>query len=173
MVILDVREKEEFEAMRIPGSILCPLSQFDLLAPAILKNLKDSDVVVMCRSGNRARLALNDLKKLDLNNHNITVFDGGIVRWKQEGKPVVEGKKTAIPIFRQVLMVASTMLIAGFMLALFVNPSFLYLSYFVGVGLAVAGFTGICPMMAVLKMMPWNKDNTCELNKEVPGKACF
>ena len=42
MVILDVREKEEFEAEHIPESISCPLSQFDMLVPGILKNTKDS-----------------------------------------------------------------------------------------------------------------------------------
>ena len=161
MVILDVREKEEFEAVRIPDAIFCPLSQFDLLAPAILKNLKDSEVVVMCRSGNRARLALNDLQKLDLNQHQFTVYDGGMLRWKQEGKPLIEGKMN-IPIIRQVMIVASTFVFLAFLLAHFVHPGFVFLALFVGVGLAVAGYTGFCPMAALLQKAPWNqKGATC------------
>ena len=42
MVILDVREKEEFEAEHIPDSLFCPLSQLELFAPGLLKNIKDS-----------------------------------------------------------------------------------------------------------------------------------
>ena len=33
MIILDVREREEFEAEHISNSISCPLSQFDFMAP--------------------------------------------------------------------------------------------------------------------------------------------
>ena len=63
MVILDVREKEEFQAEHVAESLFCPLSQFDLLAPGILKNIKESEVVIMCRTGNRATMAINELRR--------------------------------------------------------------------------------------------------------------
>jgi hypothetical protein len=38
-----------------------------------------------------------------------------------------------------------------------VNPWFLGLSLFAGLGLVFAGATGFCGMARVLMMMPWNK----------------
>lgn len=155
MIILDVREKEEFEAEHIPESISLPLSQFDMLAPGIVKNLKGSEVTVMCRSGNRSRMALDNLKKLDFEQHKFTSYEGGIVRWKSEGKPV-QGQGASFPIMRQFQIVVSTLIFLAFLGAHFIHPSFIYLALFVGLGLALAGYTGFCPMMSVLYKMPWN-----------------
>jgi len=79
MIILDVREKEEFEAEHVPESICCPLSQFDLIAPGILKGIEDKDVLIMCRSGNRAKMALNEIKKINTELHRFSIFEGGII----------------------------------------------------------------------------------------------
>lgn len=155
MVILDVREKEEFEAEYIPDSICCPLSQFDLLAPGILKNIKESEVVIMCRSGNRAKMAINELKKFDVNQDQFKVFEGGILNWKSLGKEVV-GKGSIFPIMRQVQIVASSMIFIAFIASRFVTHDFVYLALFVGFGLALAGYTGFCPMVYILQKMPWN-----------------
>lgn len=155
MIILDVREKEEFEAEHIPESISLPLSQFDMLAPGIIKNLKESEVIVMCHSGNRSKMAITELQKLDVDHHKFSSFDGGIVRWKAEGKPV-QGKGTMFPIMRQVQIVASSMIFIAFLAAAFINPSWVYLALFVGFGLSVAGWTGFCPMANILQRMPWN-----------------
>ena len=167
MVILDVREKEEFEAEYIPDSISCPLSQINLLAPGILKNLKDNDVVVMCRSGVRSKLALEELKKMDNTaGHRFTSFDGGILRWKEQGK-LTAGRGHIFPIMRQVQIVASTMIFIAFLGAHFLHPNFIYLALLVGCGLALSGYTGICPMAFLLQRMPWNnpnKTNCCSSN---------
>ncbi len=155
MIILDVREKEEFEAEYIPESICCPLSQFDLMAPGILKNIKDSDILIMCRSGNRAKMALNELKKFDVVQHKFTVYDGGILKWKNEGKEIA-GKGSFFPIMRQVQIVASSMIFIAFLGSKFIAHDFVYLALFVGFGLALAGYTGFCPMVFILQKMPWN-----------------
>jgi rhodanese-related sulfurtransferase len=155
MVILDVREKEEFAAEFIPESICCPLSQFDLMAPGILKNIKDSEIIIMCRTGNRAKMALNELKKFDFNQHKFSVFNGGIIEWKAQGKNV-EGNGSVFPIMRQVQIVASSMIIVAFAASKFLSHDFVYLALFVGFGLALAGYTGFCPMVAILQKMPWN-----------------
>jgi rhodanese-related sulfurtransferase len=157
MVILDVREKEEYEAEHIPGSIFCPLSQFDLHAKGILKNIKESDVIVMCRSGKRAKMALDELKKHDASHLNFTCFEGGILQWKSEGKPVVAQGKAPLPIMRQVQIGASSMIILAFAGSHFIAHDLVYLALFVGFGLALAGWTGICPMVSLLQKMPWNK----------------
>lgn len=175
MIILDVREKEEFEAEHVPDSICCPLSQFDTLAPGILKNLKDSDVVIMCRTGNRAKMAMNELKKLELNIHKFKVYEGGILKWKNENKPI-RGKGSVFPIMRQVQIVASSLIFLAFLGQAFIAPSFIYLALFVGGGLAVAGWSGLCPMIFILQKMPWNNrkmsDNPDCGEKSKAGSCC-
>lgn len=155
MLILDVREREEFEAEHIPGSIFCPMSQLDVMAPGILKNIQPKEIVVMCRSGNRAKISIGEFKKLGF-NHNFSVYDGGILRWKSEGKEIV-GAGGVFPLMRQVQIFASTLIFISFALAHFVYPSFIYLALFVGVGLALAGWIGFCPALKMLMIMPWNK----------------
>ncbi len=156
MIILDVREKEEFEAEYIADSICCPLSQFDILAPGILKNIKDSEILIMCRSGNRSKMALNELKKFDVQQHKFAVYEGGILQWKNEGKKTA-GKGSIFPIMRQVQIVASSMIFIAFLGATFIAHDLVYLALLVGFGLALSGYTGICPMVFLLQKMPWNK----------------
>lgn len=161
MIILDVREKEEFEAEHVPESISCPLSQFDVLIGGLLKNLKNEEVVIMCRSGNRAKMAMNELKKFNSNHLIFSVYEGGIIKWKAEGR-TVQGKGAVFPILRQMQIVASMMVFAAFLGAHFIAPGFIYLALMVGFGLALAGFTGFCPMVFLLQKMPWNCKKTGE-----------
>jgi rhodanese-related sulfurtransferase len=170
MTILDVREREEFEAEHIPDSICCPLSQFDMLAPGIIKNIKETDVIVMCRTGNRSKMALNELKKFDVDLSKFSSFDGGIQQWKSLGHPV-RGKGSVFPIMRQVQIVASSLIFMAFLGSAFIHPNFVYLALFVGGGLALAGYTGICPMVFILQKMPWNnkKMSDCTVNS---NKSC-
>ena len=171
MIIFDVREKEEFEAEYIPESICCPLSQLDLLAPGILKNIKDSEILIMCRSGNRATIALNELKKFDVGQHKFTVYDGGILKWKNEGKEIA-GKGPLFPIMRQVQIVASGMIFFAFLGSKYIAHDFVYLALFVGFGLALAGYTGICPMVFILQKMPWNNKKVASCNVTNKPNCC-
>lgn len=168
MVIIDIREKEEFEAEYIKDSISCPLSQFDLLMPGILKHISSgSEVTLMCRSGNRARIALNELKKIDSGMHTFKVYEGGILKWKADGSATL-GSGMVFPIMRQVQIVASTFIFTAFLLARFVHPNGIYLAFLVGCGLALAGYTGICPMVYILQKMPWNskKMSACDTSSK-------
>ncbi len=166
MIILDVREKEEFEAEHVTDSILCPLSQFDLHAPGILKNLKNEEVIIMCRTGNRAKMAMNELKKHDSDHLTFKIYEGGIQKWKSEGKPV-KGKGATFPVMRQMQIIASLLIISAFIGAQFIAPGMIYLALFVGFGLALAGFTGFCPMVFLLQKMPWNNKriSSCDTKK--------
>lgn len=161
MIILDVREKEEFEAEHIPGSILCPMSQLDLLAPGILKNLRNDEVSIMCRSGNRAKMALKELSRLPNDHLSFSVFEGGILRWKQQGRPV-QGARGQFPIMRQVQIVAGSLILLSVLGYFFISPAFIYLAAFVGAGLTFAGVSGFCGMALLLQRMPWNKSGARE-----------
>ena len=101
-------------------------------------------------------MALTELKKFDVNQHKFSVYDGGLIQWKAQGKDV-KGKGAVFPIMRQVQIVASSMIFIAFLASRFIAHDFVYLALFVGFGLALAGYTGICPMVMILQKMPWNK----------------
>lgn len=157
-VILDVRERDEFEAEHVENSILVPLSQFSALAPGVLNQLREKEILLMCRSGNRARLAANQISQLGFSDKvNATVFEGGILEWKKQGKPTLARKKNHLPILRQVQLIAGSMILTATLLGAFVNPAFLWISGFFGAGLTFAGATGFCGLANLLAIMPWNK----------------
>lgn len=155
-VIIDVREKDEFEAEHIESSIHIPLSAFGKQAPAILKTLRGQPVVLMCRSGKRAGLAAQQAEAF-CEGVRIEVFKGGILEWKNQGNPTVATQKVHLPILRQVQLIAGGIILLGALLGYFVSLNFILLSAFVGGGLVVAGATGFCGMAEILARMPWNK----------------
>ena len=79
-IILDVRTKEEYEQLRIPGAILIPN---DEIRERALTELPDKDqlILVYCRSGRRSKLAAEIL--VELGYTNIREF-GGIIDWPYE-----------------------------------------------------------------------------------------
>ena len=81
-VIVDVREKDEFTAERVEGSINLPLSDLNHQAPGVLKNLGECSFVLMCRSGKRAGLAKRQLEALGV-GCVLQVYEGGSLEWKR------------------------------------------------------------------------------------------
>ena len=81
VIMLDVREQDEFDAGHIPGAILLPMGTITKdTAAAVIPEL-DSVVLVYCRSGNRSKTASKALA--DLGYTNIYEF-GGINTWPYE-----------------------------------------------------------------------------------------
>lgn len=81
VVILDVREQDEFDSGHIKGAVLLPVGTInETSAAAVIKN-KDTVVLVYCRSGNRSKTASQAL--VDLGYTNIYEF-GGINTWPYE-----------------------------------------------------------------------------------------
>ena len=79
-VLLDVREKDEYDAGHIPGAILIPHEEISERAENIIVN-KDVQILVYCRSGRRSKIASEAL--LELGYTNIKEF-GGIIDWQYE-----------------------------------------------------------------------------------------
>lgn len=157
-IILDVREKDEYQAERIPNSIHVPLSEFTHLAPGVLNSIKDKKITFMCRSGKRAALAIQEAQKLGFNDvHSYSVFEGGILAWKEQGKPILTGTKFHLPVMRQVQLIAGVLILIGTALSYWVSPAWLALTAFVGAGLSFAGISGFCMMAEVLAKAPWNQ----------------
>ncbi len=164
-IIIDVREKDEFDAEHVEHSIHIPLSNFERQAPAILKSLRGQKVLLMCRSGKRAGLAAQTVGKFDA-DLECQVYEGGILEWKRLGRPTMARRREHLPILRQVQLIAGGLAFTGSLLGYFVNPAFLLLSGFIGLGLMVAGATGFCGMAELLARMPWNRTNP-EVRQEV------
>ena len=81
VIILDVREPDEFDAGHIPGAILLPVGTITAdTAAAVIPEL-DSTVLVYCRSGNRSKTASQAL--VDLGYTKVYEF-GGINTWPYE-----------------------------------------------------------------------------------------
>lgn len=85
--MLDVRQPNEYEAGHIPGVTLIPLGEL----PNQLNELpRDSEIVVVCRSGNRSATGRDIL--LDAGFTNVSSMAGGMNKWTQSGYEVTTGK---------------------------------------------------------------------------------
>lgn len=81
VIILDVREQDEFGAGHIHGAVVLPVGTISgETAAAVIPEL-DSVVLVYCRSGNRSKTASSALAALGYTN--IYEF-GGIKTWPYE-----------------------------------------------------------------------------------------
>lgn len=162
-IILDVRERDEYEAEHVEHSINVPLSHFASVAPGVLNQIRERDVVLLCRSGMRAKLAEEQLRGLGYADKvRARVYEGGILAWKAAGKPTLAAKKNHLPLMRQVQLGAGLLILGSVTLGLTVAPGFFGVTAFVGAGLTVAGATGFCGMAILLSKMPWNKVPTVQ-----------
>ena len=84
VIILDVREQDEYDSGHIPGAVLLPVGSIDEDTAAEVIPEKDSTVLVYCRSGNRSKTASSALAELGYTN--IYEF-GGINTWPYETEP--------------------------------------------------------------------------------------
>ena len=81
VIVLDVREQDEFDAGHIPGAVLLPVGAISGDTAAAVIPEPDSAVLVYCRSGNRSKRASATL--VELGYSNIYEF-GGINTWPYE-----------------------------------------------------------------------------------------
>ena len=82
-VLIDVREPGEFEAERIPGALLFPLSSFD---PASLELDGAKRVIFHCGTGRRSGQAAS--RVLEAGAGEASHLAGGIQAWKEAGLPL-------------------------------------------------------------------------------------
>ena len=68
VIILDVREQDEYDSGHIPGAVLLPVGSIDEDTAAEVIPEKDSAVLVYCRSGNRSKTASSALAELGYTN---------------------------------------------------------------------------------------------------------
>lgn len=84
VILLDVREQEEYDQGHIPGAVLLPVGSIDEDTAAAVIPEKSATVLVYCRSGNRSKTAAAALAQLGYTN----VYEfGGINTWPYETEP--------------------------------------------------------------------------------------
>ncbi len=87
-VLIDVREENEYQQAHIDGSILVPLSRFNVFEVA--QAAGDKKVIFQCRSGKRAEKTWAYYTKAT--RRQAWLMDGSLMGWAEAGLPVVEGE---------------------------------------------------------------------------------
>jgi rhodanese-related sulfurtransferase len=87
ILLVDVREPNEFADGHIPGARLNPLQSFD---PSALPPREEGKrIVLSCRSGKRSLVAMHHAQaagRTDIKAH----YAGGMLDWNAAGEPVEE-----------------------------------------------------------------------------------
>jgi rhodanese-related sulfurtransferase len=79
--LLDVREPHEYAEFNI-GAKLIPLGKIQTMQIDDIEDLKDEEVIIYCRSGNRSMIACMFLDTLGFKNtKNLT---GGMLAWQEK-----------------------------------------------------------------------------------------
>lgn len=93
VVVLDVREENEYIRRHIPEAIWFPKSKFDKSDPELFKKLKNIDketpLITYCGAGHRSNYVAKKLIEMGYNAYNLD----GISFWTKEAYPVIEGPK--------------------------------------------------------------------------------
>lgn len=155
--VLDVRTPGEFETAHITGAYNVPLDLLREHRDEIVSHLHE-DVVLVCRSGQRAAQAEQTLRAAGL--CNVHILDGGITAWEAEGFAVNRGAQRW-DLERQVRLVAGATVLAS-ILASIATPKLKWVAAAIGGGLTFASLTNTCAMGMALSKLPYNRGATCD-----------
>lgn len=84
-VLIDVREQNEYDAVRIKDIKLIPLGT---LAQELGKLDKKVKYITICRSGRRSAAAADEMEKAGF---SVFSMKGGMISWEEKKLPVVKG----------------------------------------------------------------------------------
>ncbi|MFM2142434.1 MAG: inner membrane protein YgaP [Verrucomicrobiota bacterium] len=141
--LVDVREPVEHAESHVSGAKLIPLGQIEARCGELEKT---KPVLVMCQAGKRGAAAADKLRALGFSD-----------------VPCATGAKAVMPLMRQVQITVGFFVLLGALLAVYVDPRWVWLCAFFGAGLLFAGLSGFCGLAMVLAKMPWNR---------VDGSSC-
>ena len=86
-LVVDVRDKAEFDAGHIVDAINIPFAKLESRADELAKH-KDKPLVVACKMGQHAGAAGTVLKKKGF--ENVSRLRGGIAEWRNQSMPVIK-----------------------------------------------------------------------------------
>ena len=150
--LIDVRTPAEFETVHIPGAYNVPLDTLREHREEIARRL-DEDVVLICRSGQRASQAREALAAAGL--PNLHLLEGGMQAWQSAGGEVNRGR-SRWDLERQVRLVAGSVVLSSILASTRV-PGAKWLAAALGGGLTAAALTNTCAMGAALSKLPYNR----------------
>ena len=85
LVIIDVREQDEFMKGHLPNAILIPRGFLELRIEHTIPD-RNQKIYLYCGGGNRSALAARSLQEMGY--ANVFSLEGGLSQWAREGKPV-------------------------------------------------------------------------------------
>jgi rhodanese-related sulfurtransferase len=87
VLLIDVRQPEEYDAGHVPGARLIPLSEVGLRVREVPT---DEPVQVICHVGSRSEKAVQFLRQRGVDAYSVT---GGTKAWVDSGHPTVSGPR--------------------------------------------------------------------------------
>jgi rhodanese-related sulfurtransferase len=91
--ILDVRERSEWDAGRIPGSVHAPYHDLRAIPEAIDPS---RPAAIICSSGQRSAIAASLLRRHGA-DRVVHVADGGVGTWREHGWPIEAPNRQPLP----------------------------------------------------------------------------
>lgn len=92
VLLLDVREENEYREVRAPNTLLIPLSRIGERVDEIAM-YKDKPIAIICRSGRRSARAWQFLHEEGYTK--AVNVEGGMIAWEAAGLPVERGDPPA------------------------------------------------------------------------------
>jgi rhodanese-related sulfurtransferase len=86
LVLLDCREQNEYDFVRLESARLVPMSELGLRVGE-LDELRDTEIIVYCHHGVRSRQVANWLRQQGF--ENVKSLTGGIDRWSEQIDPTL------------------------------------------------------------------------------------
>lgn len=151
--VLDVRTPAEYETAHIAGSHNVPLDVLRARRSEITEQLKQEEVVLVCKSGQRAAKAGELLRGAGVPSGR--VLENGITGWQGEGRAVDRGRQRW-ELERQVRLVAGSIVLSS-VLGSVALPKLKWLAAAIGGGLTFAAVTDTCAMASALSKLPYNR----------------
>lgn len=85
-IVVDVRDKKEFEAGHIVGSINIPLAKIDQRMTELKKH-QEKPVIVVCKLGQQSGEAAKKIQ--EAGHEQVYKLSGGVTEWKAQSMPLV------------------------------------------------------------------------------------
>lgn len=103
LLLIDIREPYEFNAMHIKDSLLVPRGiletacefNYEETIPE-LADAREQEVIVICRSGNRSTLAVSIMQELGYTN--VLSLKTGLRGWNDYEQPLVDNNSNVVDI---------------------------------------------------------------------------
>jgi rhodanese-related sulfurtransferase len=151
-LLLDVRTPVEHREVHIEGARHIPLDELN--PEALSKELAGRQVVLVCRSGQRAAQAAAKLAAAGCTD--LSIMEGGLQAWEDAGLPVTRGQ-AGMALDRQVRIAIGILVLAGWALGQWVHPGFFAICGFMGASLIFSGLANFCGLALILAKAPWNR----------------